>query len=265
MFRYLFWPILLVLIATQPLPLLAQSLAEVEGLAKDFYLRGEYYRSVTEYQRLAFYYPQKAAQAQLMVARALMAGGRQAEAIALLEKRVQLNPSDWEALMLLGLAQLDQDQAAPFGLRQTQVEAAMAHFSRLPSGEPMRERLFDLSQDWRERAPVARPNPALAGGLSAVIPGAGSAYLGRWREGSYAFLITGLFALGSREAYQSGQPALGAVLGGFGLVFYGGNIYLAVNSAHKLGDQNEAQQLEQYRRKQGAFFIPEQPQKPGRY
>jgi tetratricopeptide (TPR) repeat protein len=76
-------------------------------------------------------------------------------------------------------------------------------------------------------------NPTTAGILAAVIPGLGHAYCNRYRDALVAFLINGLFIWAAVESFQNDQEVLGGILVFAGLGWYSGNIYSAVNSAHK--------------------------------
>lgn len=222
------------------------------------YGQGEYYRAISEFKRLSFRYPQSAPaqKAQVMIARAYLAGGQPDQAAAFLKQRLAEQPEVDQYWLLYGLAQLDQGRNEPFSLREARVGSAMEAFVKVSESHEQAPLLQDFVQQWQAAPSEPVYSPGIAGGLSAVLPGSGSLYVGRWREGAYAFLLTGLFALASKEAYQGGQPALGAVLGGFGLAFYGGNVYVAVNSAHKLNDQARSEELQRLRRKHGLFFIP---------
>lgn len=77
-------------------------------------------------------------------------------------------------------------------------------------------------------------SPSLAGALSAVVPGAGQLYVGRQRDALVAFLLNGLFIWGAVEAFNDGSVGVGALLATFEIGWYGGNIYTAINGAHKL-------------------------------
>lgn len=70
-------------------------------------------------------------------------------------------------------------------------------------------------------------------GFFAVLPGAGHLYTGRYQDALVSFLLNTLTIWASYEAFDDDQPALGGLLGLVALNFYAGNIYSAVNSAHK--------------------------------
>lgn len=102
-------------------------------------------------------------------------------------------------------------------------------------------------------APPELPHksPALAGTLSAVLPGAGSLYVGRPAEAALSFFVNALLISGTVTAFREHQDGLGVGLGVLALAFYGGNIYAAVSGAHKFNDGAEAAYLEEQRTRFG--------------
>ncbi len=99
-------------------------------------------------------------------------------------------------------------------------------------------------------------SPWLAGGLSALAPGAGSAYGGRWSEAALAFFINALFIGATLEAAEEDDDDLALVLGIGALAFYAGNIYAAVNGAYKFNDRIRAAYLAQQRVRFGLVLRP---------
>ncbi len=65
------------------------------------------------------------------------------------------------------------------------------------------------------------------------MPGAGQVYTGRIRQAAVSFLLNGAFILGTLEAFRNDNNAVGGILLFFETGWYGGNIYNAVNNAHK--------------------------------
>lgn len=74
---------------------------------------------------------------------------------------------------------------------------------------------------------------ALAGAMSAVLPGSGYFYAGHYSDGITAFLINGLSIAGTVLAFHQENYAVAGVVGGVGLPFYLGNIYGSANAARK--------------------------------
>lgn len=76
-------------------------------------------------------------------------------------------------------------------------------------------------------------DPAAAGLMAAVLPGLGHAYCERYKDGLVAFLLNGLFIWAAYEAFEEDHSVLGGILTFLELGWYTGNIYSAVNTAHK--------------------------------
>jgi TM2 domain-containing membrane protein YozV len=74
-------------------------------------------------------------------------------------------------------------------------------------------------------------SPALAGTLSAIIPGSGKMYVGEWGDGITALLVTSLFAFLAYDNFQADHTTRAWIFTGLGAFFYAGNIYGSVASA----------------------------------
>jgi outer membrane protein assembly factor BamD (BamD/ComL family) len=80
---------------------------------------------------------------------------------------------------------------------------------------------------------VPAKSPALAGTLSALVPGAGQLYIGRPRDAGVSFLINGSMIALAAVAFHNDEPVAGGIVALVELSWYTGNIYGAVNGAHK--------------------------------
>lgn len=74
-------------------------------------------------------------------------------------------------------------------------------------------------------------NPALAGFMSAIIPGSGKMYVGEWGDGITALAVTGLFAFLAYDNFKADHTTRAWIFTGLGAFFYAGNIYGSVASA----------------------------------
>ncbi|PCI29905.1 MAG: hypothetical protein COB67_03070 [SAR324 cluster bacterium] len=244
--------------------------SQVITYADYLYKRGEYYRAISEYKRLLYFFPKSSftPRAKLQIGRSYMAGGELKEAIDYWEKQLQekQNQSEYFTVKtLLGLSWLDQDSVKVFRLRKQNLQKARLQFSEIEVKSKQDQYILDFMDDWDDLSQPEYKSPWIAGSLSTLIPGAGSFYTERYVEGTYAFLITSLFYLATRDALAQDQKELGYLFGFFTVAFYGGNIYTAVNGAHKLNDQMDSDQLLQLRKKHGVWFIPETNRGPGRF
>jgi len=74
-------------------------------------------------------------------------------------------------------------------------------------------------------------SPVLAASLSAVIPGTGRMYAGRWFDGFMGLSQFLLYAAITNYAYQNNIDILTGIAGGGTLIIYGGEIYGAYRTA----------------------------------
>jgi hypothetical protein len=133
-----------------------------------------------------------------------------------------------EALYGIGLSYAREHRwlEADETLRQIGSESAIHG-----EAEAVRQILAEASQ-------TTHKDPTLAGVL-AIVPGAGHLYCGRPRDAALAFVFTGAFAWATVEAFDQNHDELGIALGIITLAFYAGNIFSAVNVAHKFNDREE--------------------------
>jgi hypothetical protein len=94
-------------------------------------------------------------------------------------------------------------------------------------------RLKTLAAETAAIRDVPAKSPALAGTLSALVPGAGQLYIGRPRDAGISFLINGGMIALAVVAFRNDEPVAGSIVSLMELSWYSGNIYGAVNGAHK--------------------------------
>jgi TM2 domain-containing membrane protein YozV len=81
---------------------------------------------------------------------------------------------------------------------------------------------------WLDRAAaLPRPSPLLAAGLSAVLPGLGRVYVGKWQDGLVSFGLVGTPAWFAYDGFREvGVTSVrGWLLGTVAAVLYAGNVY----------------------------------------
>jgi len=233
---------------------------EVWDFAEFLYRQGEYYRAVSEYQRLIYFFPgsRQADAARIRIGQAYLLGGEPAQALrhfdALLQRADSRGRDD--VLYWRGMAWLDREADRPYSLRLENIGSGLRDFHSLSPESPEGRKVIPFLAALEDPHDVPSKSPALAGTFSAVIPGAGSMYVGRYAEGSLAFVVNALLISSTASAFQHDQPALGSVLGVFALAFYGGSIYAAVNGAHKYNDRAQSEYLDQQRTRFGIVLLP---------
>src|SRR5262249_28910226 len=118
-------------------------------------------------------------------------------------------------------------------LRARQWPEASQTFETIDTTSPLFPSSRALADAAREGELLPRKSPALAGLMSAAIPGSGHFYTGRWRDGTIALLLNGAFLAAGIEAVSAGNEAAAGLLLFFEAAWYSGAIYGAVNAAYK--------------------------------
>jgi TolA-binding protein len=249
---------------------------QILGFADALFNAGDYFRAITEYKRFLFLYPAdaRAGRVQLQIGRSYLRGqqwddarqtfvgiaqqhpdaairaeaaylvgetsflqGRYAQAIADLQpvaERYGDTPVGQQARYLLGWSYL----------RARQWPEASQTFAAIDTTSPLFPSSRALAEAAREGEQLPRKSPALAGLISAVIPGTGHFYTGRWRDGTIALLLNGAFLAAGIEAVSAGNEAAAGLLLFFEAAWYSGTIYGAVNATHKYNRDLEERWLQ---------------------
>lgn len=226
---------------------------------------GEYFRAITEYRRFLFLYPNDSRRPMVhfRLGLALYRGESYAEALTTFREVTQQYPQSpysqqawlWQGESLMRqthfeaaeriyraisqqlpdheLGHLATYQAAWTLVYRRQWQAAADQFKRVQSPSPLQKPAQRLATEVLDGASLPHKSPLLAGILSGFLPGAGQLYNGRPGDALLAFLLNGLFVFGIVEALEHDEIAIAGVLGFFEAGWYTGNVYGAVNGAHK--------------------------------
>lgn len=118
-------------------------------------------------------------------------------------------------------------------LREARWSDAAEAFSGIGPSSHLYPNASELAERSLEGYDLPRKDPTTAGVLAAIVPGLGHTYVTRYRDASVAFILNGLFIWATVEAFNRDHNVLGVILGILELGWYTGNIYSAVNVAHK--------------------------------
>jgi TolA-binding protein len=238
---------------------------QILGFADALFNDGDYFRAITEYKRFLFLYPTeaRAGRVQLQIGLSYQRGQQWDDARQTFEAIAQHHPDAEiraEAAYLIGETAFRQGRYAqaiadlgpvaerygptPIGesarfllgwshLRARQWLEASQTFERIDTASPLFPSARALADAAHEGEQLPRKSPAMAGLMSAVIPGTGHFYTGRWRDGTLALLLNAAFLAAGIEAVSAGNEAAAGLLLFFEAAWYSGAIYGAVNAAHK--------------------------------
>ncbi|MBW1888502.1 MAG: hypothetical protein JRI52_09165 [Deltaproteobacteria bacterium] len=118
-------------------------------------------------------------------------------------------------------------------MRKDRWQEASEAFKVVEEKSPLYASSQDLSLKSLKGETLPRKDPTSAGILAAILPGLGHVYGERYRDGMVAFLLNGLFIWAAVESFDQDHDVLGGILTFLEAGWYSGNIYSAVNCAHK--------------------------------
>lgn len=258
----------------------------ISAFADHLFDQEDYYRAITEYERLIFLFPKHplAKTAEYRIALAYFKGEKLPQAIQRLRKISEDRAGEdlgKQALATLGDAYVQKKEytaaievfdrflkADPghqqadavrikIGwayLRQGNWRQASEEFRKLPQDSPLRQNAEGLAQDAAAYPDIPAKSPVLAGGLSAVLPGAGQLYVGRPTDAAISFALNSVFLWATIEAFNNDNNVTGAILLFFESGWYLGNVYNAVNNAHKYNRRAEQTYLDRLSNQYGISF-----------
>lgn len=217
--------------------------------AEELFSLEEWDRARVEYKRYLFHHPrgEHATRCQERIVLCLVEMGEQRRARGALE---DLSPGPEQdllrAMVLRSSGQLESAAEAAatetdegrllagfLALSAGDVESAQRNFTALP--DPWSDALLERCEAFED---LPGRSPTLGGFLSALLPGAGQVYSGRYADGLVAFLINGVLIGGSVAAALNDEEVAAAAIGTVGLGFYAGNIYGGANAAQRF-NRNE--------------------------
>ncbi|KZD19031.1 MAG: hypothetical protein GX465_16655 [Acidobacteria bacterium] len=233
------------------------------GFAESLLREGDYYRAISEYKRIIYYYPDtpEADSARIGEGRALFFAGQS----GLLQQWFYALPASTPirsgAILLTARGVLDSGMpstAVSFlsshadevsetdlpeyhflcgmaGVYEGSYEAAAESFS-LVDEESTR---FQASQQAILRlaeAPDEAPRSPTAAALLGIVPGLGYAYTGHYGTGLASLVVNGLLAWGAVSSFRNDNDEAGYALAIVGFGFYTGNIFGSAQSAERYNE-----------------------------
>lgn len=226
--------------------------------------RGEYLRAVAEFERFIHFFPEddKVPQARYLIGFCYFRAKEYESARKALEKvykSYSSEPMGGKALFLMGESyyrqglvkeaqqyfkkvietypHLDLKHAAQYRLawsrmKEDKWQEASETFMMVGKSSPLYPNSQELAELSLKGEALPYKEPATAGVL-AILPGLGHLYCERPKDALVAFLLNGLTIWAAIEAFDEDLEVLGSILLLVEAGWYTGNIYSAVNSAHK--------------------------------
>lgn len=240
------------------------------AFADHLYQQGDYYRAVTEYERVLFLHPgtREAATARFQIAQCYFQSEKYGQAIERYRSLIidmAADPLAEQAQLMLAEAyyrrgdyMLAIEAAETFlaaypasprrdaaqirlgwsHLRQGSWTRAAGEFKKLPPDSPLARQGADLAGEAERFPELPRKSPLVAGTL-AILPGAGHLYVGRPGEAAGALVLNGLFIWGAVRTNEHGNHVAAGILAFFELGWYIGNIQTAITAAEAYNRRSE--------------------------
>ena len=241
------------------------------GFARTCMERGEYERAVGEFERFIHFFPDdpQVPTARCLIGICYLKDRRFEAAREIFLKIVSAEPDSYvtgRALLLMGesyylqgisteaayyLEQViekcphpDLKDMALYRLGWTLMQAgrwrdASETFRKVGTDSTFYDSSRTLSEQSLKGEELPSKSPVCAGTLAALIPGMGHAYVSRYRDAAVAFVLNGLFIWATVESFHQDHEVLGGILATLEAGWYTGNIYSAVNCAHKYNRKKE--------------------------
>lgn len=236
---------------------------EQMDFARSYMIKGQYDRAVGEFERFIHFFPDdpEVEEARYLIGVCHLKQGHYKaakEAFAGVMQADPKGPLAGKALLMIGESYYEQGLAGEGEIYFRQVIAEYPHlkdaalyrlgwgklaqnnwleaseaFQKVEQGSPFYDRAQGLALESLKGRDLPYKDPASAGVLAALLPGLGHAYLSRYKSAAVAFLLNGLFAWAAVESFHEDHDVLGGILTFLEIGWYSGNIYSAVNGAHK--------------------------------
>ncbi|RMF93308.1 MAG: outer membrane protein assembly factor BamD, partial [Candidatus Schekmanbacteria bacterium] len=245
--------------------------------ANELYKEGDYYRAITEYKRFISYYPkaEEIPDAEIGIANSYYKAEKYEEAIDRYRdflskypknKRLEeaiLNIADSfiktkkeeSALKLLKEVEETMPNSSileklkillgKHNLMEGNLNAAEKHLKSVKKESIEGKEAEKLLESIKGVRKLKLKSPALAGIMSAILPGSGQIYAGRKKDALFSFLLNGLFAWGAVESFNRDIYVAGAILSFFEFGWYTGNIYNAVSDTYKYNKNLKTEYLKE--------------------
>jgi outer membrane protein assembly factor BamD (BamD/ComL family) len=247
------------------------SAEQVLQFAHHLFAQQEYSRAAGEYRNFLDLYPEnpEAAKAALRIAECYFRNKLWEQTLVVVDdflRNYPQSPLTWQARLLSARTQMElgrgemargtlqaiiQDRPTEPVLNEVWYlfGLSFARETRWPEADGSLEKVSRSSRNYfaaqevrqiiAEASEINPKDPSLSGFLAAIVPGAGHLYCDRPRDAALAFIFTGAFAWATVEAFNQNHDEIGIGLALVTLAFYAGNIFSAVNVAHKYNDREE--------------------------
>lgn len=256
------------------------------SFADSLFAQGDYYRAITEYERVIFFSPDSslAKTARFQIAESYFKAEKFDQAIThfgslahdypneevgirslfrvgevFYQKRDYSHAADYFTEFIETYPKDKRADDARVKLGWSYLELgnwtrAQEEFHKLPTGSPLHKQAEGLAEEAKLYPDIPKKSPTLAGGLSAILPGAGQLYTEKPGDALISFLLNGSFIWAASQAFHNHNTVTGGIIVFFETGWYFGNIYNAVNNAHKYNHRAEQKYMDDLQGRLGMSY-----------
>lgn len=255
------------------------------SFAESLFMEGDYYRSITEFKRFIFFFPEDklVETSKFRIGECFFKAKKWTEAVDAFNEfniKYPKSPMAMDALYFKALAEKElkrynsalstfhdlisaksqkyYDKAiyhtALIFLEMEEWQKASQTFSTVPESSSLFSSARIISSGLEHIDDIPQKSPAVAGTLAAILPGSGHLYTERYRDALLAFLLNGAFIWAGIELFKHDNPVTGSIVTFFELGWYTGNIYSAVSSAHKYNKRVKEEFIQHLKDSSGFSF-----------
>lgn len=232
--------------------------------AESLFGEGDYFRAITEYKRVIFYFPQDkvAESCRFRIGESYYQAKRWVEAVDAFDNFIKEYPRSLQTPQARYLKALAEKELKRFSdARKSFDDLIKSENSDLADKAAYQKAMILIEQEEWTKAKetlhlvprssslygnsqklvlglermdtLSDKSPGVAGTLAAIIPGSGHLYAERPKDAAVAFLLNASFIAAAVELFRKDNIILGSIVTFAEVGWYLGNIYSAVNSAHK--------------------------------
>jgi tetratricopeptide (TPR) repeat protein len=234
------------------------------SFAEALFAEGDYYRAITEYKRFSFFFPdnKRVEKSIYRIGESFFRAKRWQESVDAFTSftvKYSQSPMSTEALYFKGMAEKQLKrwndalstfqevirsksheykdkavyQSAIIYMEMEEWQSARNTLLLISPNSPVSASANTISSGLEYLDTIPQKSPSAAGTLAAILPGSGHLYTERPIDALVAFFLNGAFICAAVELFRHDNYVAGGIVTFFEVGWYTGNIYSAVNSAHK--------------------------------
>lgn len=141
-------------------------------------------------------------------------------------------------------------------IKSARYNRALEEISSYRNATQKQKLLITMEQDMKRYRVLFRKSETIAILMSAMVPGSGQVFSGRYLDGIISFAAIAATAVGAYHLHQNGKNGFAFTLGFFSGLFYAGNIFGAYNAASSFNKKAETDYQQEMIKKYSPQYNP---------